>query len=138
MFTYVCISWYGRQLITIIPHLVPLKKQISRMGACSLICSASSSNCLSVCLSGSVLFLFLTFPVIPSPNSSKGKKASCNCALGVVAVCARKNFDLDYVGTSSTNTGPRPTMVIVRGVQYMHWVMHKCIMVKVRGETKYT
>src|SRR6218665_1081364 len=93
---------------------------------------------LSDCLSGSVLFLFLTFPVIPSPNSSKGKKASCNCALGVVAVCARKNFDLDYVGTSSTNTGPRPTMVIVRGVQYMHWVMHKCIMVKVRGETKYT
>ena len=25
-----------------------------------------------------------------------------------------------------------------RGVQYVHWVMHKCIMVKVEGETKYT
>ena len=25
-----------------------------------------------------------------------------------------------------------------RGVQYVHWVMHKCIMVKVGGETKYT
>jgi len=49
--------------------------------------------------------------MIPSPNSSKGKKAfkamhssNRSCALGVVAVCARNNFDLDYVGTSSTNT----------------------------------
>ena len=25
-----------------------------------------------------------------------------------------------------------------RGVQYVHWVMHKCIMVKVGGEEKYT
>ena len=25
-----------------------------------------------------------------------------------------------------------------RGVQYVHWVMHKCIMVKVGEETKYT
>jgi len=25
-----------------------------------------------------------------------------------------------------------------RGVQYMHWVMRKCIMVKVGGEMKYT
>jgi len=24
--------------------------------------------------------------------------------------------------------------VITRGVQYVHWVMHKCIMVKVGGE----
>jgi len=47
----------------------------------------------------------------------------CNrsCALGVVAVCARKNFDLDYVGTSSTNTGVvalavmRYTAVVVGG-----------------------
>src|SRR6218665_1713266 len=63
---------------------------------------------LSICLSGSVLFLFLTFPLIHSPNSSKGKKArhssNRSCALGVVAVCRRKNLVLDYVGTSSTNT----------------------------------
>src|SRR6218665_1562314 len=64
---------------------------------------------LSVCFSGSVLFPFLTFPMInPSPNSSKGKKArhssNRSCALGVVAVGAKKNLDLDYVGTSSTNT----------------------------------
>ena len=26
----------------------------------------------------------------------------------------------------------------IRGVQYVHCVMHKCIMVKVLGETKYT
>ena len=25
-----------------------------------------------------------------------------------------------------------------RGVQYVHWVMHKCIMVKVGGGTKFT
>jgi len=25
-----------------------------------------------------------------------------------------------------------------RGVQYVHWVMHKCIMVEVGGKTKYT
>jgi len=24
--------------------------------------------------------------------------------------------------------------LIIRGVQYVHWVMHKCIMVKVGGE----
>src|SRR6218665_3653343 len=28
-------------------------------------------------------------------------------------------------------------LVAARGVQYVHWVMHKCIMVK-EGETKYT
>src|SRR6218665_3582177 len=97
MFTYVCISWYGRQLITIISHLVPSKKQISLIGAYSLICGASSSNCLS----GSVMYLFLTFPMIPSTNNSKGKKArhssNRSCALGVVAVCARKYLDLDYM-----------------------------------------
>ena len=27
---------------------------------------------------------------------------------------------------------------VFRGVQYVHWVMHKWIMVKVGGETKYT
>src|SRR6218665_2368909 len=63
---------------------------------------------LSVCLSGSVLFVFLTFPMISSPYSRKGKKArqssNRSCALGVVAVCARENLYLDYVGTSSTNT----------------------------------
>jgi len=26
--------------------------------------------------------------------------------------------------------------LVCRGIQYMHCVMHKCIMVKVRGETK--
>ena len=25
-------------------------------------------------------------------------------------------------------------ILILRGVQYVHWVMHKCIMVKVGGE----
>ena len=25
-------------------------------------------------------------------------------------------------------------VVVVRGVQYVHWVMHKCIMVKVGGK----
>src|SRR6218665_933870 len=78
---------------------------------------AATVVCLSVCLSRSVLFLFLTFPKIPPPNSSKGKKArhssNRSCALGVVAVCARKCFDTDYVGTSSTNTcavyASRPT-----------------------------
>src|SRR6218665_1656992 len=58
IFTLVCISWYGRRLITIISDLVPSKKQISRIGACSLIGGASNSNCLSACLSRSVLFLF--------------------------------------------------------------------------------
>jgi len=29
-------------------------------------------------------------------------------------------------------------ITIIRGVQYVHWVMHKCIMVKVGGKTKYT
>src|SRR6218665_219600 len=50
IFTSVCIRWYGRQLITI-PSLsatVPSKKQISGIGACSLIGVASSINCLSV------------------------------------------------------------------------------------------
>jgi len=60
-------------------------------------------RCQQQQLSGYVLFLFLTSPMIPSPNSSKWKKASRGCALSVVAVCARKNFDLDYAGTSSTN-----------------------------------
>ena len=27
---------------------------------------------------------------------------------------------------------------LVRGVQYVHWVMHKCIMVKVGGKRKNT
>jgi len=42
----VCISWYmyGRQLITIISDLVPSKKQISGIGATSLIGGASSSK----------------------------------------------------------------------------------------------
>src|SRR6218665_477375 len=57
VFLMVCISWYGRQLITIISDLVSSKKQISRIGACSPIGGASNSNCLSACLSRSVLFL---------------------------------------------------------------------------------
>jgi len=58
--TSVCISWHGRKVKTtcIISRLVPSKKQISGDGATRLIGGASSSNCLSVCLSGSVLFLF--------------------------------------------------------------------------------
>ena len=47
--TSVCISWHGRQLITIISHLVPSKKQISGI-------RATSSNCLSVCLGLSCFF----------------------------------------------------------------------------------
>jgi len=27
-----------------------------------------------------------------------------------------------------------PSFLVCRGVQYVHWVMHKCIMVKVEGE----
>src|SRR6218665_3761785 len=52
IFSSVCISWYGRQLITIISDLVPSKKQISRIGACSLIGGHQQqlSVCLSVCL----------------------------------------------------------------------------------------
>src|SRR6218665_91188 len=56
----------------------------------------------------SVPFVFLTFPMISSPNSSRGKKArhssNRSCSLGVVALSARKNLDQGYVGTSSTNT----------------------------------
>src|SRR6218665_2073863 len=44
--TSVFISWYGRQLITIISDLVPSKKQISDIMATRLI--DSSGNCLSV------------------------------------------------------------------------------------------
>src|SRR6218665_2956023 len=65
----VCIRWYGRQLITTISHLVPSKKQISGIGATSRIGDASSSNFLSVSV---CLFLFLSFAMIPSPNSSNG------------------------------------------------------------------
>jgi len=49
--TYICVSWYGRQLITIISDLVPSKKEISGIGASSVIGGASSSNCRPVCLS---------------------------------------------------------------------------------------
>jgi len=73
LFRSVWISWYGKQLITIISDLVPSKKQLSGIGATSLIGGASNTNCLSVCLSVSVcLFLFLSFPIIPYPNSSNG------------------------------------------------------------------
>src|SRR6218665_544294 len=41
-FHSVYISWYGKQLITIISDLVPSKKQISGIGATSLIGGASS------------------------------------------------------------------------------------------------
>src|SRR6218665_3169224 len=84
IFTYVCISWCGRQLITIISHLVPSKKHISNIGACSLMCDASSSNCLSVCLGLSCFF--------PPLTAAKGRRHSSNrnCALGVVAVWSRK------------------------------------------------
>src|SRR6218665_1789698 len=60
IFSSVCISWYGRQLITIISDLVISKKQISRIGAGSLIGGRQQqlSVWLSVCLSRSVLFLF--------------------------------------------------------------------------------
>src|SRR6218665_1222144 len=100
IFTYVCISWYGRQLITIISHLVPSKKHISNIGACSLICDASSSIivCLSVCFGLSCFF--------PPLTEAKGRRHSSNrsYALGVVAVWRRKIQFLDNVGTYSTNT----------------------------------
>jgi len=115
--TSVCISWHGRKLITIISRLVPSKKQISCIGATSLIGRASSSNCLSVCLSRSVLFLFLRFPMITSPNSSNWTTqgidprhcSNRSCALaGVVAVWNRKSETRGHifqeVGTCSTNT----------------------------------
>src|SRR6218665_270064 len=63
--TSVCISWYGRQLLTIISHLVPSKKQISGVGATSLIDGSSSSNCLTVCLSWSVSFLKFSNDSLP-------------------------------------------------------------------------
>jgi len=34
------------------------------------------------------------------------------------------------------NAHNRVSLRLFRGVQYVHWVMHKCIMVKVEGETK--
>src|SRR6218665_2925713 len=42
----------------------------------------------------------------PNMRCLQQQLSVCNrsCALGVVAVCASKFFDLDYVGTSSTNT----------------------------------
>src|SRR6218665_1736018 len=85
--------------------LSAIKQTNQSHGACSLICSASSSNCLS----GSVLFLFLTFPMIPPLTAAKGRRQGIAAtaavhSLGVVAMCAWKNLDLDYVGTSSTNT----------------------------------
>ena len=53
-----------------------------------------------------------------------------------------------FLEKSSTETPGQNTLAIMaletlkvylvnRGVQYVHWVMHKCIMVKVGGETKY-
>ena len=30
--------------------------------------------------------------------------------------------------------GSTPTLAATRGVQYVHWVMHKCIMVKAGGK----
>src|SRR6218665_2182859 len=68
VFTSVCISWYGRQLITIISDLVPSKKQISRIGACSLIGRASSNtNCLSVWI---CVVSFLNFSNDSLPKTS--------------------------------------------------------------------
>src|SRR6218665_898805 len=49
IFSSVCISWYGRQLITIISDLVPSKKQISRIGAFSLIGGRQQQLSVWVC-----------------------------------------------------------------------------------------
>jgi len=49
IFTSVCISWYGKQLITITSDLVSSNKQISRIGTCSLI--GGRQQQLSICLS---------------------------------------------------------------------------------------
>ena len=48
----------------------------------------------------------------------------------------------DKIGRNDTMTGPpkacqhstREMSCGCRGVQYVHWVMHKCILVKVGGE----
>src|SRR6218665_2384032 len=94
--TSVCIIWYGRKLITIISHLVPSKKQISGIGATSLIYAetAAVTVFLSVCLSVSVcLFLFLSCSMIPSPNSSNGTTESIAATAAVhwrvLQQCAR-------------------------------------------------
>src|SRR6218665_2127359 len=52
----------------------------------------------------------------PNMRCQQQQLSDCNrsCALGVVAVCVRKYFDLGYVGTSSTNTD-LPTIGVLRG-----------------------
>src|SRR6218665_1052616 len=95
VFTSVCISWYGRQLIIIISDLVPSKKQISRIGACSLIGRASSNtNCLSVWICV-VSFLNFSNDSLPktSNRTTEGYSSNLSCELaGVVTVCARINY----------------------------------------------
>src|SRR6218665_3628033 len=49
IFTSVCVSWYGRQLITIISDLVPSKKEISPIGGMQPN-RRSQQQQLSVCL----------------------------------------------------------------------------------------
>ena len=81
------------QLITIICDLVPSKKQISGNESSSLIGRASSSNCLSVCLSVSVCSLsFVNFyndSLTQQQHFDDQRYSSCALA-GVIAECARK------------------------------------------------
>ena len=47
----------------------------------------------------------------------------------------RSNDEVSFVYESSyTSKVWRMGVSIFRGVQYVHWVMHKCIMVKVGGK----
>jgi len=106
IFTLVCISWYRRQLITIISNLVPSKKQISRI---RLFNDSSISKMIMRNQSHRGM----------QPNmrcqQQQQQLSVCNrsCALGVVAVRARKIFNLDYVGTSSTNAYAEPIAMII-------------------------
>ena len=54
---------------------------------------------------------------------------------GIGLFVCNENVSVD--GYNSRRTIPECTtassIVTVRGVQYVHWVMHKCIMVKVGG-----
>src|SRR6218665_426944 len=59
-----------KHALTSLSATVPSKKQISGIGACSLIGVTSINNCLSVCFALSCFFL--NFPMIPSPKSSNG------------------------------------------------------------------
>jgi len=87
----VCISWLGRQLINIISDLVLSKKQISGIGATSLIDGDNSSNYLSVSVCPGCV---IKFSMIPSPNSSnwtiEGTAATAAGHWRVLHQCARR------------------------------------------------